>query len=357
MAQPGPPTLKHVAELAGVHIATASRALSDDRAHLVGDATRQRVREAADSLDYRGNALARSLRTGATGTIGFVVADLENPFVVAVLRGIEEECRPLGCMPVVAETHDDPQRLRSVVSRLLLNRVDAIIMSAARLADEEFILELESRLPVVLAVRGLAAAPAGASAAPGVARHREVLPDDVRGARMATEHLLGLGHRRLAELPGTPEISSFAERSAGFRAALAAHPGTTDLTRADHAALSTVAEGRRLAAVLLAAPAGRRPTALLAHNDQMAVGALDAVHEAGLRCPEDVSIVGFNDVPLIDHLDPPLTTIRLPGLDVGRRSARLTFQALAGEAPPRTRTVLAPHLVVRASTSRPLQRT
>lgn len=343
------PTLRDVAEQAGVHVATASRALNDEQAQLVNDATRLRVRAAAERLGYRANAVAQSLRKGTTGVIGVVVADLANPFIVSVLRGIEHETEPRNLLPLVAETHDDPAMMRAVTSRLLRNRVDALILSAVHTTDHEFVAEIERQVPVVLAVRGLQAV----SGADTQAEHLEVLHDDVLGGRIAAHHLLALGHRRIAQLPGNPTISSFSGRSAGFASALAAQPDAVDASTGEFAIESTVAEGRRLAAGLLRGPAERRPTALFAHNDQMAVGALDALRDAGLRCPDDVSIVGYNDAPLIDHIDPPLTTVRLPSYEVGRHSARLVFEALREDGPRTARIMLAPELVERKSTRPP----
>lgn len=350
MSESGQPTLKDVAQRAGVHVGTASRALSNEQAHLVNEETRSRVRSAADALGYRTNALARSLRKGTTGVIGIVVADLANPFIVAVLRGIEHEARTRDVMPLVAETHDDPATLRSVLTRLLRNRVDALILSAVHLTDGELVADLERRVPVVLAVRGVGEVFDTSAAA----KHLEVLQDDVLGARTAVGHLLDLGHRRIAQLPGNQQISSFSGRSQGYREALAAHPDAVDLSSGAHAIETTVAEGRRLAADLLRLPAGQRPTAVFAHNDQMAVGALDALRDAGLRCPDDVSVVGYNDAPLSDHINPPLSTVRLPGFELGRHSARLVFEALAsGDAEAGTeprRIMLAPEFIERKST-------
>jgi LacI family transcriptional regulator len=340
------PTLKDVAEHAGVHVATASRALNDDQSQLVSDATRVRVRAAAEKLGYRANAVAQSLRKGTTGVIGVVVADLANTFIVSVLRGIEHETEPRKLLPLVAETHDDPAMFRAVAARLLRNRVDAIILSAAQTTDDEFVAELERQVPVVLAVRGLRPV-IDAAEDP---EHLEVLHDDVLGGRLATNHLLALGHRRIAQLPGNPKISSFSGRSAGFTAALAQHPDAEDVSTGDVALELTVAEGRRLATNLLRVAADRRPTAIFAHNDQMAVGALDALRDAGLRCPEDVSVVGYNDAPLIDHINPPLTTVRLPSYEVGRHAARLVFEALSDDGPRTARIMLAPELVERKST-------
>lgn len=343
------PTLKDVAEAADVHVATASRALSDDKGHLVNDETRIRVRAVAQALGYRTNAVAQSLRKGSTGALGVAVADLANPFIVSLLRGIEYESRSRDSMPLVVETHDDPQTLRNVVTRLIRNRVDGIILCAAQLNDEELVNDLEKQVPVVLAVRGYAST----SDPEARSNHVEVLQDDFSGARSAVNHLISLGHTRIAQIPGRPEISSFVGRTEGFKAAIEAHPHVKDLSSGTFALESSVAEGRRLAADLLRRSPERRPTAIFAHNDLMAVGALDALADAGLKCPEDVSIVGYNDVPLIDHLNPPLSTVRLPGFEMGRHSARLAFSLIAGEELPDTRIMLAPEFVERASTRRP----
>lgn len=347
MAESRVPNLKDVAREAGVHVATASRALSDDQSHLVSEATKARVHAVAEGLGYRTNAVAQSLRRGRTGTIGVVVADLANSFVVSLLRGIEHEARTGTYTPLVAETHDDPAILRSVVIRLLRNQVDCIILSAAQVDDEDFVSDLERRVPVVLAVRGF-----GSSGLAGAERrHLEVLPDDFVGARVAVEHLLALGHRRIAQIPGTFQISSFVERARGFGAAMREHPEASDVSTGAHAPESTVEEGRRQAEMLLRQPPDRRPTAVFAHNDLMAIGAIDAIRAARLRCPEDISVVGYNDAPLVDHLDPPLTTVRLPGFELGRRSARIAFDLLEGVRPTDVRQMLEPEFIERGSTS------
>lgn len=343
------PTLKDVALQAGVHVGTASRALSDDQSHLVSEATRLRVHSAAGVLGYRTNAVAQSLRKGTTGVLGVIVADLSNPFTVTLLRGIEFESRVGRHMPLIAETHDDPQILRSVVTRLLRNRVDGVVLSAAQVDDEEFVRELEGLVPVVLAVRGFL----GSTASGSASEHVEVLQDDVAGARTAVEHLIGIGHRRIAQLPGTPSISSFVDRSEGFAGAIRARADVVDVSTGGYARESSVEEGRRLTEDLLGQPGERRPTAIFAHNDLMAVGALNALRAAGLRCPADVSVVGYNDAPLIDQIDPPLTTVRLPGFELGRHSARIAFELVRGVRPRESRVMLAPEFIERRSTQAP----
>jgi len=348
MTTPRAPTLKDVAELAGVHVATASRALNEAQAHLVNEATRAKVVVAAAELNYRTNALARSLRRGASGTIGIVIADFGNPFIVNLLRGIEQEIGPKGLLPLVVETRDDSVRLHSVVKQLLDNRVDAIILTAAHISDAEYVAGIARQLPVVLAVRDFN------GSGPANGPLLEVMQDDLLGTRAAIDHLLRLGHRRLAEIRGDPDISSFVNRSRGFRDSVAAWEGARDVSLDSYGAQGTVEEGYRLASELIALPEDQRPTAVFAHNDLIAVGALDALRDAGLSCPEDISLVGYNDAPLVDHLDPPLTTVKLPSEEIGRQSARLALAAIDGQpGSSPTRSMLLPKFIERGSTQAP----
>jgi LacI family transcriptional regulator len=332
-------TLKDVAERAGVHFGTASRALDPQRSHKVRPNTRQRVEAAARELGYRANVLARGLRKGSTGLIGAVVADMGNPFLPPILRGLEEVLGPRGYLTAVSETHEDPDLLRRICEHLVSRRVDGIVVSAAHIGDGPFISTLEESVPVVLAVRRVSGS-----------GHHTVTHDDVLGARMVTEHLVSLGHRRIAQLRGPADVSSFAGRARGFHEVIAEHD-CTEVVIDDRATEPTTAEGKRLAAALLAT--GQRPTAIFAHNDSIAIGALEALSEAGLRCPQDVSVVGYNDAPLTAHLTPPLTTVKLPSRALGRRAGVMLLSQLHDHAEPPGTIQLEPELVVRASVSAP----
>lgn len=333
-------TIKDVAERAGVHFGTVSRALDPRRAHKVSPETRQRIEEAVQELGYKANALARNLRKGSTGLIGAVVADLGNPFLPPILRGLEEVVGPRGYMTAVAETHEDPGALRRICEQLVERRVEGIVVSAAHSGDGAFISSLEKSVPVVLAVRRV-----------GGGGHHTVTHDDVLGARMLTEHLVALGHQRMAQLHGPADVSSFVGRARGFAEVVAEH-GCVELSTADRASEPTIAEGKRLARALLSRDA-EPPTAIFAHNDLIAIGALEALGEAGLRCPEDVSIVGYNDAPLTEHLTPPLTTVRLPSRALGRRAGTMLLGQLDGLGEPPGTIQLEPELVLRASVSAP----
>jgi LacI family transcriptional regulator len=339
------PTLSDVAREAGVHVGTASRALDPNKSHLVNQTTREHIQATADRLGYRMNGVARSLRKGASGLLAVVVADVSNPFLPPVLRGIEAEIREDEMLLLIAETHDEPDVLARILENLLTRRVDAIIISATRRADDAVVRRFAKIVPVVLAVRRLADD-----------RDEEQVPtvthDDDLGARLAVGHLADRGHRRVAELPGPADVSSFAGRSRGFRS-IVAERGLIDLSGELRASQPTIAEGRRLAHAVLDRPAEERPTALFAHNDQMAVGALEALAAHGMSCPADISVVGYNDAPLTSHLDPPLTTVRLPSEELGHQAARLALAALADRSAPAQTLQLPPKLVVRSSTGPP----
>lgn len=330
-------TLKDVARAADVHISTASRSLDPAKSGRLSDETVERVRRIAAELGYSPDMVARGLKRGRTTTIGVVVADLENPFVGPVIRGIAGALEEQGFVALVAETLDDPDRFARLLDHLVSRRVDAIIATAARYGDGP-LLKRASRLgpPIVLAVRSLPH-----SALP------TVVPDDTLGATLAVDHLHQLGHRVCAQLKGALDISSFVDRSRAFERRMA-ELGLRDVSVLESARSPTIAEGRRLMELTLAAT--DRPTAIFAHNDLLAVGAIDAIRASGLDCPRDISVFGFNDGPLADHVSPALSTIRMPLLELGRRAAGLAMELIEHPAAGPRRISFAPALVLRAST-------
>lgn len=333
-------TLNDVAKAAGVHLSTASRALDPARRHLLSAETRTRVADVAASLGYQVNTLARSLRTGSTGLVGVVTPDVANPFIGQFLHGAEEVLRGSGRMLLIAESHDDAETLADVVQQLVTRRLDALIVTAARRGDEDALSRAAAGLPVVLAVRSLESG--------GLPT---VVHDDRLGARMAAQHLAQIGHQRLAQIRGSDDISSFRERAAGF-AEFLARSSARDVSLPEVALEPSIDQGRILAGHLLDLPAAERPTAIFAHNDLLAVGTLAAIAERRLRCPEDVSVIGYNDTPLSAHLAPPLTTVHVPTEELGIRAGHLVTALLTGTA-PQVGEPLRPELVVRHSTAPP----
>jgi LacI family transcriptional regulator len=339
--RPGGATLKDVARIAGVHPGTASRALDPSKMWLVTPKTRARVESAARQLGYRPDIVARSLRSGTTKTIGVIVADLSNPFVGEVIHGIGGFLSPRGFMPLIVETFDDSERLALALDALRSRRVDAVIVTSTRGADAAVIRQMvEDGLRIVLAVRPL----------PGL-DVPTVVHDDAGGGRLAAEHLLGLGHRRLGELRGAQDAQPFVDRARAFRTAVES-AGATLVGIDDVAAHPSPSEGRRLMDVYLTTH-DELPTAFFVHNDAMAIGAIDVLRQAGLRCPEDVSVVGYNDAPLSDHVTPPLTTIRYPGTEVGRFAAEVALRHVEELDRPGVRVSFPAELVVRGSTAPP----
>lgn len=338
---PGRPsvTIRDVAREAQVHISTVSRALDPRRRSMIGEATRERVLAVVDELGYQPHLVASGLRRGQTRTIGVVVPDLGNPIFAPFARGATHALGGGGYMPLVADTEDDHAVLARILRHLSERRVDAIIMTAARLQDEALLLAIaEGGTPVVTAIRTLPA-----SGLP------TVLHDDRAGGRLAAEHLLALGHTCLGQVRGPSDVEPFLARGEAFAEAVR-NAGATLVADQEPASLPTVEEGQRIAAGLLSGD--RLPTALFVQNDTMAIGALLAVRELGLRCPEDVSIVGYNDGPFAAHTDPPLSTIRLAPYEIGRLAGRLALQAIEPHGDPIEAQVL-PELIVRRSSAPP----
>jgi LacI family transcriptional regulator len=308
-------TLRDVAAAARVHVATASRALDSETAHPVSPETRARVKRVAEELGYQHHMMARGLRRGFSSTVGVVVADLGNPYTAPVMRGLQSRLEGANYMALMTESLDDSRVLERAVGHLLARQVDGLVLLAVRWGDLDRVLGWASRVPVVLAVRGLPG-----SEVPAVTH------DDPGGARLAAAHLAELGHRRVVQLPGPPDMQPFKDRNDAFAEA-AAELGLEALA-VPPASRPVFDEGRRLMSVAL--EGGDRATAVFAHNDAMAMGAVRALRDAGLHCPGDVSVVGYNDVPMADCLDPPLTTIRLNGDQVGRRAGEAVLAAIRG---------------------------
>jgi LacI family transcriptional regulator len=327
-------TLRDVAAAARVHVATASRALDAETAHPVSRETRARVQRVAEELGYQHHMMARGLRRGFSSTVGVVVADLGNPYTPPVLRGLEHSLAQADYMALVTESWDDSQALERAVGHLLARQVDGLVLLAVRSDDLARVVGWMARVPVILAVRSLPG-----SGVPAVTH------DDLGGARLAAEHLAELGHRRVVQLPGPLDMQPFKDRHDSFAEA-AARLGV-EAWALPAAMRPDVDEGRRLMAQALADP--RQATAVFAHNDAMAMGAVRALRDAHLECPHDMSVVGYNDIPMADCLDPPLTTVRLDGREVGRRAGQAVLAAIRGLPLPRNDPPVPAQLVVRAS--------
>jgi LacI family transcriptional regulator len=343
-----PVTLRDVAVRAGVHPATASRALNPETRILVSEDTARRVLDAAEALGYSPNPVARSLRTRRSHTVGVLIPDLNNPLFPPMVRGLEDRLAVAGYVALIGNTDSDDKRERMVFDQMRARHVDGLVLATARLRHPLLAEASRAEIPVVL-INRLAQDYSFPS----------VTVDNERGIRMAVSHLAGLGHRRIAHIAGPQEMSTGLSRYRGFVTAMESSGLQVDSDLVVFAKAFTVEEGLRCTKLLLergGGQAGRAGgadcTAIAAANDMLAVGCYAALDECGLSCPEDISVVGFNDMPFIDRLRPPLTTIRFPHYQVGTEAAQLLLERIAEHSGPVKILYLAPELIIRGSTAR-----
>jgi LacI family transcriptional regulator len=335
-----PVTIRDVARLAEVHPGTVSRALNEQTRALVNEETAARVLRAADELGYRPNPIARGLKTNRSFTVGVLIPDLTNPLFPPIVRGIEDRLGAAGYTPLLVNTDNDPARERSHIEAMMARQVDGLIAATARL-DVELLAEAAAGgMPLVLVNRSFED---GSVAA--------VTVDDRRGIGLAVEHVAELGHRRIGHVAGPQNVSTGHRRYVGFVAAMENVGLAVPRKRVSFSSAFTEDEGARACAEVLATSS--RVTAIVAANDRLAMGCYDALAAEGLHCPDDVSIVGFNDMPFIDRLQPPLTSVRVPQREIGTVAADLLLAQLRDAAEPAREILLEPSLVVRGSTAPP----
>jgi LacI family transcriptional regulator len=338
-----PATIRDVARVAKVHPGTVSRALNTDTRALVNPETAERVIRAAEELGYRPNRIARGLKTSRSHTIGVLIPDITNPLFPPILRGIEDRLEEAGYTSLIVNTDNDPERERMHLDAMHARQVDGFISATARL-DHELLADLAARgIPLVLVNRSLEDG-----------RVAAVAVDDRQGIELAVEHVIELGHTGIGHVAGPQNLSTGHRRHVGFLQAMRAGGLTVLDGHVRLGAMFTEDEGARACTELLdAAP---ELTAIVAANDLLAIGCYDALEARGLRCPDDVSIVGFNDMPFIGHLRPPLTSVRVPQREIGKVAADLLLEQLDGGSQTVREILLEPTLVVRGSTARPRAR-
>ena len=328
-------TIRDVAKAAGVHVSTVSRALDPVKRCLISDEVLRVVEAQALRLGYRPNRTASALRTGRSRTIGVLVPDMTNPVFPPILSGIEASAAARGYFVLVTHVVDTVLSM-AVVERMLAQRVDGIVLANA-LRDD----------PLIAYLQRMGVAAVLVNRADEAGRLSAVVGDDRLAMKLAVDHLVGEGHRRIAHVAGPQTVQTGVARRQGFEWALRDH-GLVDAGIVECAGYSREA-GRAATTALLTHPK-QRPDALVCCNDLVALGAYDALREAGLGVPADLSVTGHNDMLLADMVDPPLTTIRLPHREFGWRSAELLFEALDGRAASVSTVVLRPELIVRGST-------
>ena len=331
--------MRDVAERAGVSTSTVSHVINHTR--FVTPALTDRVRAAMAELGYQPNVLARSLRRKETLTLGMIVPDSSSPFFAMMVRAIEETCFQQGYSVVLTNSEEDPARELSNVSVLLGKQVDGLIFVAVGMGNDDLRRVLRS-VPVVVVDRDL----------PGI-EIDAVLVDNLGGGYQATQHLIELGHRRIACITGPSATTPSAERVIGYYRALgeAGIPADESLVvRGDF----QFGSGYAGAKALLTRP--DPPTAIFVCNDLMAVGAISAAAELGYCQTADLSIVGFDNITLAAYTTPSLTTVAQPIHEIGRLATEMLIQRIQTPNMPYQRRVLPTRLVIRKSTAPPGQR-
>ncbi len=328
-------TIKDVARHANVSYTTVSHVINDTRP--VAAETAQRVRAAIRELGYMPSEVARALKSKRTHIVGMIVTSTSNPFFAAVTGGVERACFDRGYSLMLCNTDDVEERLNEYLDTLFAKRIDALVVMTTN-ASPEFLRRLREidSVPVV-----------AIDAAPDTAR-TVVNDDSDLGGRLVAGFLAKRGFRRIACLAGPEGHPRMRERLAGFEAGLAEHGLALDPTLLAHEPL-TIDGGAAAIARFLALPPEGRPEVVFCFNDMMAVGVLHAAHDAGLGIPDDLSVVGYDDIEFASHTIPPLTTVRQPTAEIGGTAARAIIDHLeTGAALPET-VSLAPELVVRGS--------
>ncbi|MEK9645281.1 MAG: LacI family DNA-binding transcriptional regulator [Alphaproteobacteria bacterium] len=332
-------TIRDVADRVGVHPSTVSRVLNPATRGRITSEIVKKVLSTADELGYRPNQTAQGLRTNRSRTVGVLIPDITNPLFPPIIRGVEDALAEGGYTAVLGNTDNLAERERDAVATMRARQVDGLIMATARKDDPIVADCVSDGLPVVLVNRS--------SDVPGVS---SVVNDDAMGIAQAISHLKGLGHSRIAHIAGPQTLSTGEVRRRSFYDAMAGE----GLVAEDDLVAETTAfsedEGLRAAADLIAS--GREFTAIVASNDLLALGAYEAIDDAGLACPGDMSVTGFNDMPFVDRVAPPLTTIRIPQYEMGREAARRLIQLMETPDFPARATTLRPELIVRGSTAR-----
>jgi len=332
--------MKDIAKDLGISQATVSKVLREHPD--IGEKTRQRVMQRIKELDYQPNPLARSLVTGRSYLIGLIAPSLLHPFFAEIARALSSAIRDKGYSLIVSSSEEDPELENEEISRLLGRRLDALVIASSG-SSIDLLQKMESKAqPFVLIDRdlnGLAANFVGV--------------DDKKAGRLATEHLIDMGCRRIAHIRGQ-DNSTGVGRFEGYKQALRERGiGFSEdyVVRRNYVDTETTRQGMEAMRLLL--ERNPRPDGVFCFNDPLAIGAMTTILDAGLRIPEDIALIGCGNLPINDCLRVPLSSIDQQSQQIGQRAAELVLSLIEAKQPPRARTiVLEPTLIVRSSTQR-----
>lgn len=330
--------LRDVAREAGVHTATASRALNPRTRDRVHPVTAARVDAAAERLGYEVNSAARALRTQRSEMIGVLIPDISRPLYPAVMRGIVDCLESQGYSALLSSTDEDELRERRLFAQLRARGVDGFLFATAHVRHPLLDEVAQQGIPAVALNRTASDAPVSS-----------VASDNEGGMADVVTHLITLGHRDIAHVGGPTDTSTGQARAAGFVRAMESHGLPVSPGLSAEAEVYSIAGGVRAARALL--KSGRTFTAVVTGNDLLALGVLDVLRENHIRCPEEISVTGFQDLPMMDRVSPALTTVHVPQYEMGHEAARILLQHIGGIT-EQQHVVLPVELMVRESTTR-----
>lgn len=332
-----PPTLKEIARLTGAHVSTVSRVLRQSTPPDGWSETATRIRETAEQLGYKPNPWAASLRTRRTQVLGVVMPRLHDGVIASMFTGIQQAAMNANYSVIMSSPDDNSEQMRAAAELMTGQHIDGLILSSVHAPGDDFIASLnQPGVPIVL-----------------MNRHAEsslpsITTDDVGGGRLAAKHLVELGHRRIGIVAGPEHATTASDRVLGFVAGLKEHGITIAPDAIVHSGFE-VAGGVEAGRALLSMQ--ERPTAIFAVNDTAAIGVMGVARDFGLSVPNDLSVAGFNDIPIVSQLPVPLTTIRSQSQNMGTIAVQELLKLISGEEA--TSHTLNVELVSRASTAPP----
>ena len=326
-------TIKDVARETGVHVSTVSRALSKNASSSLSKVVVEKIRAKADQMGYRPNRVALGLRTRKTMSIGVIIPDIGNAVFPPIVRGVESILEPAGYASILVNTDNDPSKEKKFLQVLMERGVDGII-DAAVTAHDHTALSYSSEIPIVTANRM-----AIGSGIPAVVN------DDKGGIHSMVKLLIKAGHHRIGHLAGPEHSYTGITRKDAFFASMSQHGIKPPKSTVVSAAAYSEEAGKAATEQIL--DGCQSITAILCANDRLAIGAIDALQDRGLKCPEDVSLTGFNDIPFLERIPPGLTTVRILQFDVGRIAAEILIKKMKETSTPVPETTIMPVTVVK----------
>lgn len=329
-------TIRDVADLVGVHHSTVSRALSPDKRDKISPAVVKKIERAAKKLGYYPNIVASSLKQNRSFAVGVLIPDLMNPVFPPIIRGIQDTAEAVGYTVITANTDDEEEKERSALRMMQGRSIEGVLIATARRKDPIVEECIENEIPFVLVNRTVDRDGVNA-----------VIIDEDFGIRSVLDHLMTLKHKRIGHIAGPQHTSTGFHRAKAFTDYLRIHNLSTDLVEPTNK--FTIEEGRRAFRRLLARD--NNFTAIVAGNDLLALGCMDAMNEMGLLVPENISITGYDDILFLERMSPALTTVLVPKYEMGSQATKTLLEMIGGKSKAPVVLRMQPRLVVRNSTA------